>query len=100
MATPIVSAAAAYVLMENKNYTPEQVKHELIATATPFKKSDCYNDRYGAGIVNFSNIINGSRSQAGHKLLDPHYRQLPQPLHPYLQVHLLQFQDHKYQMSN
>lgn len=61
MATPIVSAAAAYVLMENKNYTPEQVKHELIATATPFKKSYCYYDRYGAGIVNFSNIINGSR---------------------------------------
>lgn len=59
--TPIVSAAAAYVLMEHKNYTPEQVKQELIATATPFKKSDCYNDRYGAGIVNFSNIINGSR---------------------------------------
>lgn len=60
-ATPIVSAAAAYVLMEHKNYTPEQVKQELIATATPFKKSDCYYDRYGAGIVNFSNIINGSR---------------------------------------
>lgn len=59
--TPIVSAAAAYVLMEHKNYTPEQVKQELIATATPFKKSDCYYDRYGAGIVNFSNIINGSR---------------------------------------
>lgn len=59
--TPIVSAAAAYVLMENKNYTPEQVKQELIATATPFKKSDCYYDRYGAGIVNFSNIINGTR---------------------------------------
>lgn len=61
LAAPIVSAAAAYVLMENKNYTPEQVKQELIATATPFKKDDCYNDRYGAGIVNFSNIINGSR---------------------------------------
>ena len=60
-ATPIVSAVAAYVLMEHKNYTPEQVKQEIIATATPFKKSDCYNDRYGAGIVNFSNIINGSR---------------------------------------
>lgn len=60
-ATPIVSAAAAYVLMENKNYTPEQVKQEIIATATPFKKSDCYYDRYGAGIVNFSNIINGTR---------------------------------------
>lgn len=61
LAAPIVSAAAAYVLMENKNYTPEQVKQELIATATPFKKSDCYYDRYGAGIVNFSNIINGTR---------------------------------------
>lgn len=61
LATPFVSAAAAYVLMEHKNYTPEQVKQELIATATPFKKSDCYYDRYGAGIVNFSNIINGTR---------------------------------------
>ena len=61
MATPLVSAAAAYVLMEHRSYTPEQVKQEIIATATPFKMSDCYNDRYGAGIVNFSNIINGTR---------------------------------------
>ena len=61
LATPLVSAAAAYVLMENRKYTPEQVKQELIATATPFKKSSCYYDRYGAGIVNFSNIINGTR---------------------------------------
>lgn len=61
MAAPLVSAAAAYVLMENKKYTPEQVKQELIATATPFKKDDCYNERYGAGIVNFSNIISGTR---------------------------------------
>lgn len=61
MATPLVSAAAAYVLMEHRSYTPEQVKQEIIATATPFKKSDCYNDRYGAGIVNFSSIINGTR---------------------------------------
>lgn len=61
LATPFVSAAAAYVLMENRDYTPEQVKQELIATATPFKKSSCYYDRYGAGIVNFSNIINGTR---------------------------------------
>lgn len=61
LATPLVSAAAAYVLMEHRSYTPEQVKQEIIATATPFKKSDCYNDRYGAGIVNFSNIINGTR---------------------------------------
>lgn len=61
LAAPIISAACAYVLMEHKDYTPEQVKQELMATATPFKKSDCYNERYGAGIVNFSNIINGSR---------------------------------------
>lgn len=61
VATPLVSAAAAYVLMEHRSYTPEQVKQEIIATATPFKKSDCYNDRYGVGIVNFSNIINGAR---------------------------------------
>lgn len=60
-ATPLVSAAAAYVLMEHKNYTPEQVKQELVETVTPFKKSSCYYDRYGAGIVNFSNIINGTR---------------------------------------
>lgn len=60
LATPFVSAAAAIVLMENKNYTPEQVKQELVATATPFKKSDCQN-LYGAGVVNFSNIINGTR---------------------------------------
>ena len=61
LAAPMVSAAVAYVLMEHRNYTPEQVRQEIIATATPFKKSACYYDRYGAGIVNFSNIINGSR---------------------------------------
>ena len=59
--TPITAAACAYVLMEHSKYTPEQVKQEIKKTATPFKKSDCYNDRYGAGIVNFSNIINGTR---------------------------------------
>ena len=58
--TPIVSAAAAIVLMEHNNYTPEQVKQELMATSIPFKKGDCYN-LYGAGIVNFSNIISGTR---------------------------------------
>ena len=58
--TPI-TAACAYVLMEHSKYTPEQVKQEIKKTAIPFKKSDCYNYRYGAGIVNFSNIINGTR---------------------------------------
>lgn len=60
LATPFVSAAAAYVLMENRKYTPQQVKQELIDTAMPFKKSSCFN-LYGAGMVNFSNIINGTR---------------------------------------
>ena len=59
--TPITAAACAYVLMEHSKYTPEQVKQEIKKTAIPFKKSDCYNGRYGAGIVNFSNIINGTR---------------------------------------
>ena len=59
--TPITAAACAYVLMEHSKYTPEQVKQEIKKTAIPFKKSACYNDRYGAGIVNFSNIISGTR---------------------------------------
>lgn len=59
--TPITAAACAYVLMEHSKYTPEQVKQEIKKTAIPFKKSACYNGRYGAGIVNFSNIINGTR---------------------------------------
>lgn len=61
LATPLVSAAAAYVLMENRSYTPEQVKQKIIDTATPFKKSSCYYGRYGAGIINYSNIMNGTR---------------------------------------
>lgn len=61
LSTPITAAACAYVLMEHSKYTPEQVKQEIKKTAIPFKKSACYNDRYGAGIVNFSNIISGTR---------------------------------------
>jgi len=57
---PLVASAAAIVLMENRNYTPEQIKEELIATAIPFKRGDC-NNLYGAGIVNFSNLINSTR---------------------------------------
>lgn len=61
LSTPITAAACAYVLMEHSKYTPEQVKEEIKKTAIPFKKSDCYNELYGAGIVNFSNIISGTR---------------------------------------
>lgn len=61
ISTPFTSVACAYVLMEHSKYTPEQVKEEIKKTAIPFKKSDCYNELYGAGIVNFSNIISGTR---------------------------------------
>lgn len=61
LSTPITAAACAYVLMEHSKYTPEQVKQEIKKTAIPFKKSDCYDELYGAGIVNFSNIISGTR---------------------------------------
>lgn len=57
---PMVAAAAAIVLMEHKDYTPKQVEEELIATAIPFKK-DGSNYLFGSGIVNFSNIISGTR---------------------------------------
>lgn len=57
---PMVAGAAAIVLMEHKGYTPKQVEEELIATATPFKK-DGADYMYGVGIVNFSNIISGTR---------------------------------------
>lgn len=59
-AAAFVSAAAAIVLTEHNDYTNEQVKRELIETAIPFKKSDCYKG-YGAGIVNFSNTITQTR---------------------------------------
>lgn len=58
--SPLVASAAAIVLMENRNYTPEQVKEKLITTAIPFKRGDC-NNLYGAGIVNFSNLLNSTR---------------------------------------
>ncbi len=72
-AASFVTAAAAIVLMENRDFTPEQVKQELIATAIPFKKSDYFTDHYfdgiasdrlGVGMVNLSNIIKGRRCDA------------------------------------
>lgn len=58
--SPMVAGASAIVLMEHRNYTPKQVQQELISTAVPFKR-DGIDYMYGSGIVNFSNLINGTR---------------------------------------
>ncbi len=58
--SPIVAAAAALVLIDNRGYTPQQIKESLINSAVPFKEKDC-NKKYGKGIVNFSNIIDNTR---------------------------------------
>lgn len=58
--SPIVASAAALILMEHKDYTPAQVRQCLYDTAIPFRKGDC-NKQYGIGVVNFTNIIEGSR---------------------------------------
>lgn len=62
-AAAFVSAAAAVVLTDNPNYTPEEVKNALTDAVIPFKKNDCQN-LHGAGIVNFSNLIDGSRAKS------------------------------------
>lgn len=58
-AAPMVSAAAAIILSEYRNYTPKQVKDKIIENAVPFKEKDC-NKKYGKGIVNFSNLIDAA----------------------------------------
>lgn len=57
---PIVASAAALTLMEHKDYTPNQVKDCLLKTAIPFRTKNC-DKEYGVGVVNFSNIIDGTR---------------------------------------
>lgn len=59
-AAAFVSAAAAVVLTDNPSYTSQQVKSALTDSVIPFKKSNC-NDLLGAGILNFSNLIDGAR---------------------------------------
>lgn len=57
---PIVAAAAAIVRMEHSNYSPYDVKKRLLESCIPFKEKDCFK-KYGKGVVNFTNLIDGTR---------------------------------------
>lgn len=61
ISTPFVSAACAVTIMEHKSYTPEQIEKEIKDNAIPFNRSSGYIGKYGVGVLNFSNLINGTR---------------------------------------
>lgn len=66
---PIVTAAAAIVRTEHSNYSPYEVKKKLLDCCVPFmEKNQC--KKYGKGIVNFSNLIDSTRS----KNIKPNYQ--------------------------
>lgn len=54
-AAPFVSAACAYVLMQNPAYTPVQVKEKIKASAVYMGEDDSFY--YGAGVLSFINLI-------------------------------------------
>ena len=54
-ACPFVSAACAYILMQNPGLSPEEVKEELKASAIDMGEDE--HQYYGAGMLNFQNLI-------------------------------------------
>jgi len=56
-ACPFVSAACAYILMQNPGLSPEEVKEELKASAIDMGEDE--RQYYGAGMLNFPNLIEG-----------------------------------------
>ena len=54
-ACPFVSAACAYILMQNQNYTPSQVKNKLKSSAVYMGEDN--EPYYGSGMLNFINLI-------------------------------------------
>lgn len=54
-ACPFVSAACAYILMQNPGLSPEEVKEELKASAIDMGEDE--HQYYGAGMLNFPNLI-------------------------------------------
>lgn len=54
-AAPFVSAACAYVLMQNADYTPVQIKEKIKNAAIFMGEDDSYY--YGAGVLSFINLI-------------------------------------------
>ncbi len=55
MATPYVSAAAAILKSTNKSFTATQIKEYI--TSSAYKPSGWNTSKYGAGIVNFKNML-------------------------------------------
>lgn len=51
---PFVSAACAYVLMQNPDAAPAEIKEKIKATAVDMGEEDRYY--YGAGVLNFANL--------------------------------------------
>lgn len=54
-ACPFVSAACAYILMQNPGLSPEEVKGELKSSAIDMGEDE--HQYYGAGMLNFPNLI-------------------------------------------
>lgn len=54
-ACPFVSAACAYILMQNPGLSPEEVKEELKASAIDMGEDE--HQYYGAGMLNFPNLL-------------------------------------------
>lgn len=52
---PFVSAACAYVLMQNPDYTPVQIKEKIKSAAVYMGTDDSYY--YGSGVLSFINLI-------------------------------------------
>lgn len=55
-ASPFTAAACAYVLTQNPDYTPEQVKEKVISAAVNQGEDDTYY--YGNGILNYADLLN------------------------------------------
>lgn len=55
---PFVSAACAYVLMQNPDATPAEVKDKIKSTAIDMGEEDRFY--YGAGVLNFANLTDES----------------------------------------
>lgn len=54
---PFVSAACAYILMQNPGLSPAEVKQQLKASAIDMGEDE--RQYYGAGMLNFPNLIEG-----------------------------------------
>jgi serine protease AprX len=62
MAAPVVAGAAALLLQDEPNLTPDQVKYRLKATAHPFDTST----RAGAGYLDIYAAIHGTTTQSAN----------------------------------